>query len=67
MELELSGSVSLLERFEKLTAEDFAENRFGKKEAVISGAYPTGVIARQSAGGHDAVDVGMMASALTIP
>ena len=29
VELELSGSVSLLERFQKLAAEDFAENPFG--------------------------------------
>jgi hypothetical protein len=49
VELELSGSVSLLERFEKLAAEDFAENRFRKKEAVIAGAHPVRVIARQAA------------------
>ena len=67
VELELSGSVSLLERFEKLAAEDFAENRFGEKEAVIVGAHPVRVIARQAAGGDDAVNVRMMASALTIP
>ena len=52
--------MSLLERFEKLAAEDFAENAFRKKEAVISGAHPVRVIARQAAGGHDAVNVGMM-------
>jgi len=60
VELELAGRVSLLERFEKLAAENLAENRFGKKEAVISGAHPVCVIARQAAGGHDAVNVGMM-------
>ncbi len=37
VKLELSGSVSLLERFEKLAAEDFAENPYREKEAVISG------------------------------
>lgn len=46
VELELSGSVSLLERFEELAAEDFAEDRFWKKEAVVSRAHPMGVIAR---------------------
>ena len=60
VELELAGRVSLLERFEKLAAEDFAEDRFRKKEAVISGAHPVRVIARQAAGGHDAVNMGMM-------
>ena len=60
VELELSGSVSLLERFEKLAAEDLAENRFGEKEAVIVGAHPVRVIARQAAGGDDAVNVRMM-------
>ena len=52
--------MSLLERFEKLAAEDFAENPFRKKEAIISRAHPMGVIARQTAGSHDTVDVGMM-------
>jgi hypothetical protein len=45
VELELSGSVSLLERFEELAAEDFAEDRFWKKEAFVSRAHPMGVIA----------------------
>ena len=44
VELELSGSLSLLERGEKPGAEDFAENRLRKKEAVISGAHPVRVI-----------------------
>ena len=60
VKLELAGSVSLLERFEKLAAEDFAENPFRKKEAIISGAHPMGMIARQAASGDDAVNVGMM-------
>jgi hypothetical protein len=57
---ELSGSVSLLERFEKLAAEDFAENPFRKKEAIISRAHPMGMVARQTAGSDDAVDMGMV-------
>jgi hypothetical protein len=52
--------VSLLERFEKLTPEDLAENRFRKKEALISRAHPTGMVARQTSGSDDAVNVRMM-------
>jgi hypothetical protein len=59
--------MSLLERLEKLAAEDFAENPFRKKEAIISRAHPMGMIARQTAGSDDAVNVGMMSSTLTIP
>lgn len=57
---ELSGSVSLLKRFEKLAAEDFAENRFREKEALASGAHPMGMVARQTAGSYDTVNMGMM-------
>jgi hypothetical protein len=57
---ELSGSVSLLERFEKLAAEHFAENRFREKEALTSRAHPMGMVARQTAGSYDAVNMGMM-------
>ena len=60
VELELSGSVSLLERFKKLAAENFTEHPLREKEAVISRAHPAGVIARQAAGGNHAVNVGMM-------
>jgi hypothetical protein len=56
----LSGSMSLLERFEKLAAEDLAENRFRKKEALTSRAHPMSMVARQTAGSNDAVNVGMM-------
>ena len=57
---ELSGSVSLLERFEKLAAEDFAEHPFRKKEAIIARAHPMGMVAGQTAGSDDAVNMGMM-------
>ena len=60
VKLELSGSVSLLERLKKLSAEDFAENPFRKKEAIISRAHPMGMVARQTAGSYDAVNMGMM-------
>jgi hypothetical protein len=60
VKLELSGSVSLLERLEKLAAEDFAENPFRKKGAIIARAHPIGMVARQTAGSDDAVNVGMM-------
>ena len=46
VKLELARSVSLLKRFEKLAAEDFAENPFRKKEAIISRAHPMGMVAR---------------------
>ena len=60
VKLELSGSVSLLERLKKLAAEDFAEDPFWKKEALTSRAHPTGMVARQTAGSCDAVNMGMM-------
>ena len=60
VELELARTVGLLERFQKLAAEDYAENRFRKKEAIIARAHPVRVIRRQAAGSDDAVDVGMM-------
>jgi len=60
VELELSGSVSLLERFEELAAEDLAEHPLWEKEAGISRAYPSSVIVRQAAGSHDAVNVRMV-------
>ena len=58
--------MSLLERFEKLAAEDFAENPLRKKKAIILRAHPMGMIARQTAGSDDAVNVGVVASAPTI-
>jgi hypothetical protein len=67
VELELSGSVGVLEGFKEFAAEDLAEDALRKKEAGISRTHPTGVIARQAAGGHDAVNMGMMASTPTIP
>ena len=50
----------MLERFQKLAAENLAENRFRKKEARISRMHPAGVIARQTAGSNYAVNVRMM-------
>ena len=52
--------MSLLERFKKLAAENFAKDLLREKEAVISRVHPVVVIARQAAGGNDAVNVGMM-------
>jgi hypothetical protein len=59
--------VSLLERFEELTAKDFAEDIFGKEEARTARVYPVGVIAGKAAGGHDAVDMRMITPTLTVP
>ena len=64
---ELSGSVSLLERFEKLAAEHFAENRFREKEALTSRAHPMGMVARQTAGSYDAVNMRMEQQPPTVP
>ena len=44
----------------KLAAKDFAEHVFWKEEARISGAYPVRVIAGETAGGHDAVNMRMV-------
>ncbi len=60
MELELTGCMSLLERSDEFAAENLAENADREKELVVTGAYPVRVIARQAAGGDDAVDVGVV-------
>ena len=67
MKDQLSGGVSLPERFEKFAAEDLAENAFREKEARAARAFPVGVIRRQTSGGDHAVNMRVMASALTIP
>jgi hypothetical protein len=64
---ELSGSVSLPERFEKLAAEDFAENPFGKKEPITSRTHPMAMVARQTTGRDNAVNMGMMHQPPTVP
>ena len=60
MELQLSGSVSLLERLEEFATEHFAENPFWEKETRIARADPACVIPRQAAGGNHTVNMGMM-------
>ncbi len=60
MNLQLSGSVSLLETFDEFAAKDFAEYVFGKEEARISGVHPVRVIVGEAAGGHDAVNMRMV-------
>jgi hypothetical protein len=60
VELKLSGSVELLERFHKFAAKDLAENPHRKKEIIPWRVYPVRVIPRQAARGHDAVNMRMM-------
>ena len=60
MKPQLSGSVSLLKTFHKLAAKHFTENVFGKEEARTSGLNPMRVIARETAGSHDAVNMRMV-------
>ena len=60
MELELSGCMSLLERCDEFPAEELAESPYREEELVLPGAYPLRVIQGQTAGGHDAVNVGMV-------
>ena len=52
--------MSLLKRSDEFAAENLAENADREEVLVVMGAYPVGVIARQAAGGGDAVDVGMV-------
>ena len=67
MELELSGCISLLERGDEFPTEELAESPNREEKLVVPGAYPLRVIPGQAAGGHDAVNVGMVASTPTIP
>jgi hypothetical protein len=60
VELELSRGVSLLERGDEFPTEDFAKNSYREEEIVLSGANPMRMTRRQTAGGHHAVNVGMM-------
>jgi len=60
MELELSGSMSLLESGDEFAAEDLAENPDREEELVVTGANPASVVRRQATSGDDAMDVGMM-------
>jgi hypothetical protein len=63
---QLSLTVEFTEALHKLAAEDAAEDFHGQKEAGLCGD-PALVIGTQTAGRHDAVNMGVVASALTIP
>jgi hypothetical protein len=65
-ELEFTGSVGLFQRLEEQSAEEGAEDLHGQEEFTATG-NPAFVIGRQTAGGNHAMEVGMKASALTIP
>jgi hypothetical protein len=69
---EFSGQVQLsvfegrLQASDELAAEDAPQYRNGKEEAWV-GLNPAGVIAGESAGGNDTVDMGMQTPTPTVP
>ena len=63
VELECACLKGGLESGDKLAAEDTAEHFDGKKEGSARGD-PTGVVGSETAGGHHAVDMGMMLQSL---
>ena len=63
MELECAGMQGGFESRDKLAAEDTAEHFDGKEEGSARGD-PAGVIRSDAAGGHHAVDMGMMLQSL---
>ena len=63
MELECAFVEGVLESGDKLAAEDTAEHFDGKKEGAVRGD-PAGVVRSETAGGNDAVDMGMMLQSL---
>jgi len=67
VELKLAGGMSLLEGFDEFAAEDLTEHPYREEELVFSWVYPVVVVPRQSTGGDNAVNVRVVASALTIP
>ena len=65
-ELEFSGGVGLLQGVQKQSAEELAEDLNGEKEFAAA-RDPAFVIGGQATGRDYAVEVGVEASALTIP
>ena len=63
MELECAGMQGGFESRDKLAAEDTAEHFDGKEEGSARGD-PAGMIRSDAAGGHHAVDMGMMLQSL---
>src|SRR5271170_2296077 len=63
VELECAGTKGGLESCDKLAAEDTAEHFDGKEEGSARGD-PAGAVRSETAGGHHAVDMGMMLQSL---
>ena len=63
VELECAGMKGGLESGDKLAAEDKTEYFGGKEEGWARGD-PAGVVRSETAGGQDAVDMGMMLQSL---
>ena len=66
METELALGESLLQSVKELAAKDSSQDLAGKKEAGMGGD-PAGVVGGESAGGDDAMDMGMGPLARRIP
>jgi hypothetical protein len=60
VEPQLSGSVSFPEALDKLAAENFVEHIFREEEAMVTGTHPVGVVAGETTGGYDAMNMRMM-------
>ena len=58
MEPELTLGEGMLESVHELAAKDPSQDLAGKKEAGMGGE-PAGVVGGESAGGNDAMDMGM--------
>jgi len=66
VEAQLALPEVALESGHKLTAKDATEHLDGKEEGAARGD-PAGVIWSETAGGEDAVDMGMMTPTPTVP
>ena len=47
VKLQLAGSISFVQCFDKLTAEDFPKDRLGEEETGIGQVHPAGVVRGQ--------------------
>ena len=65
-EAELAVLEGMPEASDELAAKFFTQHLLGQ-EVVVAGANPTGVIGRETAGGHDTMDMRMSAPTPTVP
>jgi hypothetical protein len=57
----------VLDCFDEFAAEHLTENAYRKEELVFAWMHPVVVVLGQSTGGDNAVNMRVVASALTIP